>query len=61
MSSHVGTVIVGGFPHEKEVIPRELGGQHSSSAIDTNLTFEQGKPWCMPILFTRRVFIILCL
>jgi hypothetical protein len=27
MSSHEGTVLVGGFPPEKEVITEELGGQ----------------------------------
>jgi hypothetical protein len=50
MTSHVGTVVVGGFPPEKEVILEELGGQHLSSAIDPNFLFEQGKPYCMSIL-----------
>jgi hypothetical protein len=50
MSSHVGTVIFGGFPPEKEVISEKLEGQHSSSIMYSNLSFEQGKPCCMPIL-----------
>jgi hypothetical protein len=41
---HVGTVIVGGFPPEKEVTIEELGGQNSSSVADPNFPFEQGKP-----------------
>jgi hypothetical protein len=45
MSSHLGTVVVRGFSQEKVAIPEELGGQHSSSTVDTNLPFEQGKPW----------------
>jgi hypothetical protein len=28
MASHVGTVIVGGFPQEKEVVLEEHGGHH---------------------------------
>jgi hypothetical protein len=47
MSSHVGTVIVGGFPPEKEIAAEELGGQHLSSTTDPNFSFEHGKPWCM--------------
>jgi hypothetical protein len=44
MSSHVGTVVIGGFPLEKEAIAEELGRQHSSSTIDPNFPFEKGKP-----------------
>jgi hypothetical protein len=61
MTSHVGTVIVGGFSPEKEAAAVELGGQHSSIAIDPNFSFEEGKPQCMPIIFTCRVFYNLCL
>jgi hypothetical protein len=50
MSSHVGTVIVGGFSSEKEAIAEKHGGQLVSSTMDPNFPFEQGKPWCMPIL-----------
>jgi hypothetical protein len=50
MSSHVGTVIFGGFPPEKEAAAEELWRQHSSSAMDPNFSFEQGKPQCMSIL-----------
>jgi hypothetical protein len=52
MSSHVGTIVVGGFPSEKEAAVEEVGGQHSSSVADPNFPFEQGKPWCMPIILT---------
>jgi hypothetical protein len=55
MSSHVGTIIVGGFLQDKEVVLEELGGQHLSRAADTNLPFDQGKPRCIPILCTHRV------
>jgi hypothetical protein len=51
MSSHVGMVIVGDFPLEKEAAAEELGRQHSSSAAG-NLFLEQGKPRCMPNLLT---------
>jgi hypothetical protein len=61
MSSHVGTVIVGGFPSEKEAAAEELGGQHASSAVDPNFPFEHDKPWCMLILLTHRVLYILFL
>jgi hypothetical protein len=44
MSSHVGSVTVGGFSQEKEAIPEDLGGQHMSSTTDSNISFEQGKP-----------------
>jgi hypothetical protein len=47
MSSRVGTVVVGGFPSEKEAATEKLEGQHSSSAADPNFPFEQGKPQCM--------------
>jgi hypothetical protein len=50
MSSHVGTVIIGGFPPEKEAIAKELRGQPVSSVVDPNISFEQGKPWCIPVL-----------
>jgi hypothetical protein len=61
MSSHVGTVIVGGFPPEKKATAEELRRQHSSSIVDPNFPFEQGKPWCMPIISYHRVLYILCL
>jgi hypothetical protein len=44
MSLHVGTVVVGAFLFEKEVVAKELGGQPASSVADTNFPFEQGKP-----------------
>jgi hypothetical protein len=47
MSSHVGPIIISGILQEKEVVPEELGGQDTSSATDSNISFEQGKPWCM--------------
>jgi hypothetical protein len=50
MSSHVGTIIIGGFPPEKEVVAEELQGQYLSSITYSNFPFEQGKLWCMPIL-----------
>jgi hypothetical protein len=50
MSSHVGTVTVGGFPPEKEATAEERGGQHSSNATYPNFPFEQDKSWCMLIL-----------
>jgi hypothetical protein len=52
MSSHVGTVVIGGILLKKEVAAEELEGQHSSSTVDPNIFFEQGRPWCMPILLT---------
>jgi hypothetical protein len=61
MSSHLGTVIVGGFLPRKEATVEELGGQHSSSTVDPNFPFDQGKPECMPILLTYRVLYILFL
>jgi hypothetical protein len=39
MTLHVGTIVIGGIPPEKEVIVEELEGQHSSSAMDSNITF----------------------
>jgi hypothetical protein len=53
MSSHIGTIVVGGFLPRKEAAAEELGGQHSPSATEPNVPFEQGKPQCMPILLTR--------
>jgi hypothetical protein len=54
MSSHAGTVVVGGFlPKKEAAIVEELGRQHKSSATDPNLMFEQGKPLCMAILLTH--------
>jgi hypothetical protein len=51
MSSGVGTIVVGGFPLEKEaIVVEEIGGKHSSSATDPNFPFEQGKRRCMPIV-----------
>jgi hypothetical protein len=50
MSSHVGTVVVGGYPPKKEATEEELGGQHSPRIADPNFPFEQGKPQCMPIV-----------
>jgi hypothetical protein len=44
MSSHVGTVVVGGFLPEKVAAAEDLGGQHLSSTADPNFPFEQGKP-----------------
>jgi hypothetical protein len=32
------------FSTEKEAATKELGGQHSSSATDPNISFKQGKP-----------------
>jgi hypothetical protein len=43
MSSHVGPVIIGSHPQEYERVPEELGGPHTSSVVDTNLSFEQGR------------------
>jgi hypothetical protein len=40
MSSHVGIIVVGGFPPENEAIAEELGGQLASSSMDPNLFFE---------------------
>jgi hypothetical protein len=50
MSSHVGTVVIGGFSAEKEAIAKYLGAQPTISIADPNLFLEQGKPPCMPIL-----------
>jgi hypothetical protein len=50
MSSHVGIIVVRGFPPEKEVIVEEPSGQPSSSAVDPNFPFEQCKPRCMLLL-----------
>jgi hypothetical protein len=44
MSSHVGIIVVGGFPLEKEDVADELGGQQLSSDMDPNFPFEQDKP-----------------
>jgi hypothetical protein len=41
MSSHVGTIVVGGFLHKKEVITKELGGQPASGATDPNILPEE--------------------
>jgi hypothetical protein len=60
MSSHVGTVGVGGFPLKKEATAKKLGGQHSSSTADPNFLFEQDKPWCMPNLLTRVLYNYAC-
>jgi hypothetical protein len=57
LSSHVGTVVIGGLPSEKEAaVAEELGGQHSSNAVDPNIPFKQGKPRCMPNLLTRVLY-----
>jgi hypothetical protein len=37
MSSHVGTIIVGGFSLEKEAVTEEFGGQPTSSTVDAKL------------------------
>jgi hypothetical protein len=50
MTSHVGTVVVGVFSPDKEAVVEELGGQHSSSIVDPNFLFVQGKLQCMLIL-----------
>jgi hypothetical protein len=50
MSLYAGTLVVRGFPPEKEAAANELGGQHLSSIMDPNFPFEQGKPQCMLIL-----------
>jgi hypothetical protein len=55
MSSHVGTVTVGGFPPNKEAVAEDLGGQPASSAANSNFSFEQGKPRCLSILSYPRV------
>jgi hypothetical protein len=47
MSSCVGSITVGVFPHEKKAGLEELGGQQASSTIDSSISLEQGKPWCM--------------
>jgi hypothetical protein len=47
MSSYVGPIVVGGFPQEKDVVLEDLEGQHTSSIMDFNISFEQSKPWCM--------------
>jgi hypothetical protein len=44
MSSLVGTVVIGGFPPDKEAVVEVLAGQHSSSAIDPNFSFEHANP-----------------
>jgi hypothetical protein len=56
MSSHVGSVVVGGFLPEKEAEIEELGGKHSSSIVDPKFLFEQGNPRCMSILLTRVIY-----
>jgi hypothetical protein len=61
MSSHVGTVIIGGFLLEKEAAAEKLGEQLSSSVADPNFPFEQGKPRCMSILLTRVVIFTLAM
>jgi hypothetical protein len=62
MSSHVGTIVVGGFPPKTEAIVGEgLGGQHSSTVVDPNFPFMQGKPRCVSIILTHRVLYNLCL
>jgi hypothetical protein len=53
MTSHVGTIIIEGFPLEKQAIAEELWEQQLSSAMDPNFPFEQGKSRCMSILITR--------
>jgi hypothetical protein len=58
MSSHVGTIVVGGFPPMKKANAEEIGRQHSSSTTDPNFPFEQGKPHCMLNLLTRVIFLI---
>jgi hypothetical protein len=44
MSSHVGPVVVGVFPHDEKAIPEELGGPQVPSSKDPNFPLEQGKP-----------------
>jgi hypothetical protein len=56
MSSHVGVIVIGGFLPEKEADAEELEGQHSSSVVNPNFPFEQGKPRCMSNLLTRVVY-----
>jgi hypothetical protein len=55
MSSHIRTVVVGGFLPEKKAAAEELEGQHSSSVMDPSFSFGQGRPRCMPNLITHRV------
>jgi hypothetical protein len=47
MSSHVGTVLVGGFSFEKEATVEELGGQPHEASQFLTLLFLQGKPRCI--------------
>jgi hypothetical protein len=43
MLPQVGTVVVEGFPPKKEADAEKLRGQYSSSVVDPNFSFEQGK------------------
>jgi hypothetical protein len=31
-----------------EQAQQEYGGLQATSCVDTNIAFEQGKPWCIP-------------
>jgi hypothetical protein len=52
---HVGSDAAGGYQQE------EQGGQHTSSVVDSNIVFEQGKPQCILTMSLKVCFIILCL
>jgi hypothetical protein len=58
MSSLVEPIVVGAFQQEKKDEPEELGGHQMLSATETNISFEQDKPWCMMILLLIESFII---
>jgi hypothetical protein len=47
MSSLVEPIVVGVFQQEKKDEPEELGGHQMLSATETNISFEQDKPWCI--------------
>jgi hypothetical protein len=47
MSSHVETVVIGGFSSEKEADAKDLGGQPHEAPWFLTLLFVQGKPRCI--------------
>jgi hypothetical protein len=51
MSSHVGTIVIGGLSSEKEVVVVELGGQPHEVSRMLTFSSDQCKPRCIQYLY----------
>jgi hypothetical protein len=60
---HVGSAVTGSYLQEKEPVKEVFEVPKAPRFTDTNISFEQGRHWCMLILFSHQVFTLsfLCL